>query len=529
MVSRLFLVSNVTACRAAAVVLPLIFIAPTPLVLADNTTGSTGASSPVENRQPTQVLRYIIALQGIFPDDHPELTPTEQTVTERDAPFLGEIRLVSFNFAPKGWAFCEGQLLSINQNQALFSLLQNTYGGDGRVNFALPDLRNRTPIGAGQGPGLPDYPLGAQVGSATPSLTKAQLPVHNHTLPSGTTALSGNGAAFDNRQASLGLRFLMRANGEIIIVAWPYQPTGWVPCDGRLLTSADHTLLYNNIGTTYGGDSTNFALPDFRGRAPVGDDGGVSWPRGLAYGSNDTFLSIADIPAHTHTITGGTTGSTGGPGGTVNNYQPSLVVRWLISFFGIFPSSTGTTRPSDSVTQPDAPDQTTSGFPYVGEIRLIGGATATGLSADAWKLLDGQLYPISDNETLFQLIGTTYGGDGNQTFGIPDLRGRVSVEVSDILPLASIVGSQTLQISLSQLAAHAHLVDLGITGIQHFSDGSATIFLKGMAGSLVKVELSDDGVTWTTVGSGAVQLTNGTGSVTDPNTSGSTKRFYRAR
>jgi len=261
----------------------------------------------------------------------------------------------------------------------------------------------------------------------------------------------------------------------------------------------------------------------------MADDSGISWPRGLAFGSNNTYLSIADMPAHTHTITGGTTGSTGGSGNTANNYQPSLVVRWLISFFGIFPSSTGTFGQDNSVTQADSPDQTSTGNPYIGEIRLIGGGTATGLSATAWKLLDGQLYPIADNDTLFQLIGTTYGGDGNASFGVPDLRGRLSVAVdSSNLPLGSIVGLPTLQISLSQLASHAHLVDLGITDIQHFSDGSSTIFLKGMVGSLAKVELSDDGVTWSTLGT-AVQLTNGTGSITDPNTAGSTRRFYRAR
>lgn len=97
-------------------------------------------------------------------------------------PFLGQIQAFGFNFAPRGWAKCEGQLLSINQYQALFSLLGTTYGGDGRTTFALPDLRGRVAIGEGSGPGLPSYRLGEKAGSATTTLTVANLPSHNHSL-----------------------------------------------------------------------------------------------------------------------------------------------------------------------------------------------------------------------------------------------------------------------------------------------------------------------------------------------------------
>ncbi|HEX2254762.1 MAG TPA: tail fiber protein [Thermoanaerobaculia bacterium] len=92
-------------------------------------------------------------------------------------PFLSEVRLMSFVFAPKGWALCNGQLLPINQNQALFSLLGTTFGGDGRVNFALPDLRGRTPIHVGSG-----HTLGERGGEQSHTLSIAEIPTHTHVL-----------------------------------------------------------------------------------------------------------------------------------------------------------------------------------------------------------------------------------------------------------------------------------------------------------------------------------------------------------
>ena len=98
------------------------------------------------------------------------------------SPFLGQIQLFPYNFAPRGWAFCSGQTLSIAQNTALFSLLGTTYGGNGQTTFALPDLRGRVPISSGQGPGLSSYDLGQVGGTETDTLTINNLPSHQHTV-----------------------------------------------------------------------------------------------------------------------------------------------------------------------------------------------------------------------------------------------------------------------------------------------------------------------------------------------------------
>jgi microcystin-dependent protein len=115
------------------------------------------------------------------------------------SPFVAEIRIFPFNFAPKGWAFCNGQLLPLSQNTALFSLLGTTFGGDGKSNFALPNMQGNVPMHPGQGPGLSLYELGESSGSQTVTLLDSEMPGHNHSLnattAAGTTA-DPNGAMF---------------------------------------------------------------------------------------------------------------------------------------------------------------------------------------------------------------------------------------------------------------------------------------------------------------------------------------------
>lgn len=111
--------------------------------------------------------------------------------------FIGTIELFGFDYAPRGWAKCDGQLLAISQNSALFSLLGTTYGGDGRTTFALPDLRGRAPIGIGHGPGLSMHTIGETGGTESVTMTQANMPAHSHALrasgsPGNAESPSGN-------------------------------------------------------------------------------------------------------------------------------------------------------------------------------------------------------------------------------------------------------------------------------------------------------------------------------------------------
>jgi len=118
-------------------------------------------------------------------------------------PFVAEIRIFPFNFAPRGWAVCNGQLLPISQNTALFSLLGTTYGGDGKSNFALPNLQGSAPMHPGQGPGLSLHDLGEVSGVETVTLLPSEVPMHSHTIPCTTTEAGtlGMGAVFAKTDA----------------------------------------------------------------------------------------------------------------------------------------------------------------------------------------------------------------------------------------------------------------------------------------------------------------------------------------
>jgi len=148
-------------------------------------------------------------------------------------PFVAEIRIFPFNFAPKGWAWCDGQLLPLSQNTALFSLLGTTYGGDGKSNFALPDLEGRVPMHPGQGPGLSLHDLGETGGSETVTLLESEIPMHSHSW-SGT---------LDDNDSTLAENHLL--GGLSVIYAPGNSPT--VAMSPQALAPAGGDQPHNNM------------------------------------------------------------------------------------------------------------------------------------------------------------------------------------------------------------------------------------------------------------------------------------------
>jgi microcystin-dependent protein len=141
-------------------------------------------------------------------------------------PFVAEIRIFPFNFAPKGWAWCDGQLLPLSQNTALFSLLGTTYGGNGKSNFALPDLQGRTPMHPGQGPGLSLHDLGETGGEETVTLIDSENPFHTHgmraqTVDNADITNVSNIAAFAPTVG--GSLYQSASNGQLAFQALPVQ------------------------------------------------------------------------------------------------------------------------------------------------------------------------------------------------------------------------------------------------------------------------------------------------------------------
>lgn len=152
-------------------------------------------------------------------------------------PFVAEIRIFPFNFAPLGWALCNGQLLPISQNTALFSLLGTTYGGNGTTNFALPNLQGNAPMHPGQGPGLSLHDLGETGGSDTVTLLQTELPAHSHSLTAQSQPAQLPGPAAD--------RTFARSSGGFAYKPAPF--TTVVPFNPNMIGPAGGSLPHNNL------------------------------------------------------------------------------------------------------------------------------------------------------------------------------------------------------------------------------------------------------------------------------------------
>ncbi|GAA0020831.1 tail fiber protein [Bradyrhizobium diazoefficiens] len=363
-------------------------------------TNTNITASPINNDQPSLGLTQLIPLQGTYPS-HGDGTSDPGTID------LGSIRTFAGSLAPNHTALASGQLLSIAQNTALFSLFGTTYGGNGQTTFELPNLQAKLTVGSENSA---NFSLGANYGTDTVTLG-------TQNLPSGF----GAGQALTNDQPSLTINYLINTGGpgassasnwldvagEIVPFLSNFAPAGYLLAAGQVLNIADYPNLYNAIGTTYGGDGvTTFALPDLTGRTiiGVGTNSIGDFQLGTVIGQDTTTLSTSNLP---HPV---------GASADFSNYQPSIALHYLISLEGIFPSQSGSY--SDSA-------------PWVGEIISYAG-NGTDLDymlAHGWAECQGQLLSISQNQVLFALIGTTYGGDGQSTFALPDLTGRAVASV----------------------------------------------------------------------------------------------------
>jgi microcystin-dependent protein len=422
---------------------------------AELTTENLGGWQPHANMSPSIAMNYLIATQGTF--------PSRNGGTE---PALGEISIFAGNFAPRGWAPCEGQLLPIMQNTSLFSVIGTTYGGDGRTTFALPDLRGRTPIGAGSGAGMTSRSVGDRGGAETVSVDLNETPSHTHSLPAAArnSGPAGGGDTHTNMQPWLAMNYLVPLQGvypsrslggaesflgSVELFAGDYAPRDTLLAQGQTLPISPNTALFSLLGTTYGGDGrTTFGLPDLQGRTAVhvGNGGGTS-PRyalGQKQGVENATLNTAQMPNHNHTLPGlvDYTGDTGG-GQAHTNIQPGLGLNYVIALTGVYPSR----------------NFGGGADPLIAEVGMFAGNFAP----RNWAFCDGQLLPISSNDALFSLLGTIYGGDGRTTFALPDLRGRSVMGVGNGPGLTSYrigqkTGTNEVSLTSQQLASHNHTV-----------------------------------------------------------------------
>lgn len=369
---------------------------------------------------------------------------------------------------PGGYIEAAGQLLNIATNTALFSLFGDTYGGNGTTNFAVPDLRGRAVVGTGG-----SYSIGQTIGSDTVTLTEANLPAHSHGTSDGTSSTTGSGQAYSNIQPSLALDFEIVTQGtfpggdtspdsttgfvQIDAAVYDTGPTydiGKQAADGTEMSIGDNTALFSLIGTDYGGDGkTTFGLPDTRDRIITGAGQGPGLSDrdlGEAQGTATETMSLEEMPAHTHSDPDGGETLSVGNGQRDNNLQPELAMNWMIALDGLFPSPSG------------------GGYAnrFLGEIALFAGNYAP----RGWALANGQLLSIGQNQSLFALFGTTYGGDGVTSFALPDLRGRTAIGASTgasalgtgVARLGSQIGSETIFLGLPE---HSHTVERAVAPV----------------------------------------------------------------
>jgi microcystin-dependent protein len=314
-------------------------------------------------------------------------------------PYVGEIRMFAGDFAPAGWLFCDGQQLPISENEALFSLIGTTYGGDGDNTFAAPDLRGRAPVHVGTLANR-SFKLADTGGQESVRLTVANLPSHSHpvkailqpattnaperalladtgksganaygtgnpieSLSPSTVGTAGASAPHDNVQPFLAVNFIISMVGtmpfgrggadgpyvgEIRIFPYNFVPRGWAPCNGQLLPTSGNTALFSILKTYYGGNGqSSFGLPNLVASVPVGaghGNGLSDRPLGGSGGERAVQLTREALAVHGHRLMASTPpGNKVGPEAQYAASAPNL---------GMYGAPENLTQMSTDVLQP---------------------------------------------------------------------------------------------------------------------------------------------------------------------------------
>lgn len=404
------------------------------------------AGEPVDAHQPGLALRQVILLQGELP-----AAGDGSTGFSFGAPaVIGEIRTFAtdtpFN---SDCPDAEGQSLEISSYTAAFQTLGSAFGGNGSSHFSLPDLRGCLALPAGAGDGVPEVTFAQRSGAETFTLPATSVPAHRHLVGGAATPIGGQGSSFPlGSPPALGLNYLINGQGEIRLFSGNFAPQGWIPAAGQELSMWEHFSLYDAIGTTYGGDGVStFKVPDLRGRILIGAGTGTGLsPRALgeSFGSPTSSLSTENLPAHHHTVAGYPDTSASGttlPQGFAKS-RPSAVVQFGIVSQGIYPSFGG--------------NPFTVGERILGEV-----VTFAGPLPDDVLPADGRHLSIAQNTALFSLLLTQFGGNGQTTFALPDLRGRTPVGRGSgpglsPHPLAQQLGEESHVLTAAELPPHQH-------------------------------------------------------------------------
>lgn len=429
-------------------------------------------SVPVNLSQPSLALAQSVVTRGTYPNYY-------GSNPMNDGSTMGMVITTAYSPTSPNLAPANGGIYSYDSNQAMAAIIGNIYGGTTGQSYALPDLTGKVIVSPGSAPWIygssANNPFGNSLGAVQGNpgnivnLSQEQLP----------DSLGGSMLPISTAQYGQALNYVIQIEGlypqgsdtvSTLGNIYPFlgtqAPAGFAFCDGRSLQVSQYAALYTLIGDTYSSEFNpqSFNIPNLMGTVPVGVGGQYYWP-----GENGGYVSTNISPWNI------------GPGnlGTLQTSQPSLSLNYIIS-------TVGTSEPI-------------SDLPMLGQVTLYAGSRP----ADGWVVCNGQMLQISQYNDLYQLIGTTYGGDGVLTFAVPDLRGRTVVGSGTGLPIGTVSGNSSIALT----SANYPTIVVPIPGVSLGNDtGSSGSDLVTSNPNLTlssiwpdaTVQYSDDGISWST-------------------------------